>query len=174
MAGSTYVNIASTVVPTDTQFVTFSSIPATYTDLRLVIQARVASATYDYFTCRFNGDTAANYGFTWMGGTTAGAQTSKILSLSQNLIGWATSNTQVSTDYSIITVDIMNYSNATNYKTAICRIGLDSDRSDVQVNLWRSTTAINSIVLGTWGAGTFGANNIRAGSTFALYGIAAA
>jgi hypothetical protein len=171
---STYTRIASTVVPSDTPSVTFSSIPATYTDLRCVIQARVASASFDYFAMRFNGVTSSSYPFTWMAGTTAGAQTGKFGALTMSLVGWATSNAQASTDYSIITVDIMNYSNTTNYKTAICRSGTTNDRSDLTANLFMSTSAINSISVATWGSGTFGGVNLRAGSTIALYGIKSA
>jgi len=173
-AGVTYEKIASTTLGTAASSVTFSSIPGTYTDLRLVIQARVASATADYFSARFNGDTGSNYSFTWLGGNTAGAQSGRFANLSQNIIGWATSNTEASTNYALITCDIMNYSNSTTNKTSLSRSSLTDSRTEAQVNLWRNTSAITSIVLATWGAGTFGANNIYAGSTFSLYGITAA
>lgn len=169
----TYDCIASTTLGSDQSSVTFSSIPSTFTDLRLVVQARVASTAVDYFSLRFNGDTASNYSFTWMGGNSGGAQTGRFSNLSQGIIGWATSNADSTGSYALITCDIMNYSNSTTFKTSLSRTALTTARVDTQSNLWRSTSAINSIVLATWGAGTFGANNIRAGSTFALYGIKA-
>lgn len=168
---STYTPINSTTLTTDTSSVTFSSIPATYTDLIAVIQSRVASATIDYFSVRFNGDTGSNYSFTFM----AQASNGRFANLTQQIVGWSTSNAQNSSSLAPIIVQIMDYSNTTTFKTSLSRSGTYSmGRVDVQVNLWRSTSAINSIAFATWGAGTFGANNMRAGTTITLYGIKAA
>lgn len=168
---STYTPINSTTLTTDTSSVTFSSIPATYTDLIAVIQTRVASATIDYFSVRYNGDTGTNYSFTYMANTGS----ARFTNLSQQIIGWATSNSENSTSFAPIILQILDYSNTTTYKTSLSRSGAsDMARVDAQVNLWRSTNAINSIVFATWGAGTFGANNMRAGTTISLYGIKAA
>lgn len=172
---STMTPIATVTLSADQSTVTFSSIPSNYTDLRLVIQARVASASVDYFSCRFNGDTASNYSFTWVGGNSGGAQNGRFSNLSQNIIGWATSNADSTGTFALIICDIFNYANTTTFKTSLSRSSLTDARADAQVNLWRKTPeAINSISLATWGAGTFGANNIRAGSTLTLYGVKAA
>ena len=171
---STYTPIVTTTLGSDTSTVTFSSISSAYTDLKLVISVKVASTSADYFSLRFNGDTGSNYSFTWLGGNSGGAQSGRFSNLSQNIIGWATSNSENANFFAPIIVDIMNYSNTTTNKTLLSRSGYAETRTDVQANLWRSTAAINSIALGTWGAGTFGANNIKAGSTFTLYGIKAA
>jgi hypothetical protein len=74
-------------------------------------------------------------------------------------------------------IDFMNYSNTTTYKTWITRGGNVSDNSGSTANLWRSTSAINTIAIaesGTGGSGSFNYGNMLAGTTFTLYGIAAA
>ncbi len=67
------------------------------------------------------------------------------------------------------TLQFMNYSNATTYKTILVRGGDASQKVDATVNLWRSTSAITSITLFPGGG-----NSFLTGSTFSLYGIAAA
>jgi hypothetical protein len=67
---------------------------------------------------------------------------------------------------------IMNYSNTTTYKTTLGRGSNAATETDAVVNLWRNTAAVTSVqfALGS----TFPSNNIAAGSTFTLYGIASA
>jgi hypothetical protein len=60
----------------------------------------------------------------------------------------------------------MNYSNSTTYKTILGRSNAATSGTSAAVGLWRSTSAINSIEIGTV--------SFTAGSTFSLYGIAAA
>jgi hypothetical protein len=62
----------------------------------------------------------------------------------------------------------MNYSNATTYKTMLSRANNGAAGVDAIANLWRSTAAISSITVKITGG------NMKAGSTFTLYGIAAA
>jgi hypothetical protein len=72
-------------------------------------------------------------------------------------------------DFTTTSTAIQNYSNSTTYKTAITR-GNASTAAQAVVNLWRNTAAITSLSIGI-GAGS---NAYVAGSTFTLYGIAAA
>jgi hypothetical protein len=62
----------------------------------------------------------------------------------------------------------MNYSNATTYKTIINRGNTASSTVITRSGMWRSTSAITSITVNN------DASNYLAGSTFTLYGIAAA
>jgi hypothetical protein len=78
----------------------------------------------------------------------------------------------VNTTPNLVQVNIMNYSNATTYKTAICSGSHDYNGSggvDATVVLWRSTAAITSVTILTRGA-----VNLATGSKFTLYGIKAA
>jgi hypothetical protein len=65
-------------------------------------------------------------------------------------------------------VNIINYSNTTTYKTLLGRGNTSASRIQATVGLWRSTSAINRIDLNIQG------DNFAVGSTFTLYGIAAA
>ena len=66
------------------------------------------------------------------------------------------------------TIDIMNYSNATTFKTCLVRAGAANNSTLATVGLWRNTAAITSVSITCDGA------NFVIGSTFSLYGIKAA
>jgi hypothetical protein len=63
----------------------------------------------------------------------------------------------------------MNYSNTTTYKTWLSRSGASDRATEALVGLWRSTSAITTIALSIDAGATY-----STGSTFTLYGIAAA
>jgi hypothetical protein len=63
----------------------------------------------------------------------------------------------------------MNYANTTTNKSFLARASKGSSGVDLVAGLWRNTAAINSITFYEPGARLFGI-----GSTFTLYGIAAA
>jgi hypothetical protein len=65
-------------------------------------------------------------------------------------------------------LNFQNYSNTTTYKTTLTRASLPGASVTAAVSLWRSTAAINSIEV------ALSSNEYSAGSTFTLYGIAAA
>jgi hypothetical protein len=62
----TYEPIATTTLGTAAASITFSSIPATYTDLRLVVVAKAVSAST--LDVRFNNDSGTNYSKTEISG----------------------------------------------------------------------------------------------------------
>jgi hypothetical protein len=75
----------------------------------------------------------------------------------------------------IFITDFQNYSNTTTNKTWIGRMGSGNQTSAI-VNLWRSTSAINTIAIaesGDGGSGSFNYGNMLSGTTFTLYGIKA-
>ena len=164
-AGNTYVAIATNTLSSAAASVTFSSIPGTYTDLVIVTQA--ISATADDVGIRFNADSGSNYSQTWLSGNGTSAFSSRYSSSTSvyldiyGSMGTALFNNTV--------VNIMNYANATTYKTFLSRANRAGSGTDAIVGLWRSTSAITSIVL----APATGVN-FSIGSTFSLYGIAAA
>ena len=61
---STYEPIATTTLGSAASSITFSSIPATYTDLRLVL-VHTPSASTGNAQMQFNSDTATNYSYTY-------------------------------------------------------------------------------------------------------------
>ena len=158
----TYEPIATTTASGSTSQYTFTSIPATYTDLVLVIMAANASASN--FEITFNSDTGSNYSRTQLSGNGTSASSAR----ESNYTSYRTLSTPASTStFAIANFNIMNYSNTTTYKTLLDRGGYASDQAYAQVGLWRSTAAITSIKL-------LCGSNLSAGSTFTLYGIKAA
>jgi hypothetical protein len=160
-AGSTYTPIATTTLGSAAPTVTFSSISGSYTDLILVADTVNASGA-DNFLLNFNSDTGSNYSVTRLNGDGSSATSSR--GTSQTILQCG----QVYSTRSNTIVQIMNYSNSTTYKTTITRQNNAANAVMANVNLWRSTAAITSILIST------SSYNFSAGSTFTLYGIAAA
>ena len=163
-AGNTYTQIpgGSITLGSNASSVTFSSIPSTYTDLILVIKPLNSGGD---LWLTFNTDTGANYSSTWLWGNGSSAGSSRDTSAARIYLGWlATGATDGSAQY---IVQIQNYSNTTTNKTLLSRATRAGASSDAGVGLWRNTSAINQIVLSA-------TNTYQTGSTFNLYGIAAA
>jgi hypothetical protein len=158
---ATYTPIATYTADGTSNNITFTSIPSTYTDLRLVCSGFFI-AGYQGTFFRLNGDTGSNYSFTYMYGN--GSSTTSGRASNQG-----TGFLQMSGNQSNVLVDFLNYSNTTTYKTNLLRQNGTSDLVLTAVNLWRSTAAINSISITPDYSG-----NIGSGSTFTLYGIEAA
>ena len=166
---ATYEKIATTTVASDTNSVTFSSIPATYTDLVLVMQ--IKSSSSDTIRFRFNSDSATNYSTTRLSGTGSSAVSDRESNSSVTLgssYGYPTSTLGATTHI----LQIFNYSNTTTYKTQITRANSAGNGVDACVGLWRSTAAINAVSVATSAYG--GSTAVQIGSTFTLYGIKAA
>jgi hypothetical protein len=159
-AGSTYEPIATTTLGTATSSVTFSSITGSYTDLVLVTNS---FGTGVFFSIRINGDTGTNYSRTRFNGNGTTATSARDSSASSIAI-----NDLSSTVREIAILNFQNYSNSTTFKTVVFRQNLSSSSVGATVGLWRSTSAITSIALNTF------SNTFAVGSTFTLYGIAAA
>jgi hypothetical protein len=153
---STYDPIATATASGSQSLISFTSIPATYTDLVLIINA----GTNTGYLVRLNGDSGSNYSYTriYSDGSSAtsdqGSNTTNITS------GWGGGTNN------IIAVQIMNYANTSTFKTAITRIG-DNSYTATVVGMWRNTAAVNQVSI-------VGNSNWVAGSTFTLYGIKAA
>ena len=151
----TYTLISSQTVATSSASVTFSSIPQTYTDLIAIVTPTQGSDLY----VRFNSDSATNYSSTWIYGSTPGS--TRASNTSSININWSSNNGNY-----LGIIQINDYSNATTYKAALIKNGINGGGMDVGVGLWRNTAAINTL--------TFtGVNNYGVGSIIKLYGIEA-
>jgi len=155
---TTYEPIQSYTLSGSTSEVTFTSIPATYTDLRLVF-AGVSSA--QSLCLQFNGDTATNYSLTVLRGDGSSAVSSRNTSIDRLIVQSLTG-----TNPNLLTTDIFSYAGGT-FKTLLSSSSEDNNGSGntrQSVGLWRSTSAITSIrVYG------FSGSNITGTAT--LYGI---
>lgn len=163
---ATYEPIATNTLVSATATVSFSSIPSTYTDLRVVVNAAGTLTGYDPYI-RFNGDTTTNYSITALYGTGSSAGSVRYSSQAQiRASSQAAMTTTINTNHLF---DVFNYANTTTYKTVLIRANAAGTGVDAIVGLWRKTPeAINQIDVFVSGT-TF-----IAGSTFTLYGIRAA
>jgi hypothetical protein len=167
---STYEAIATNTLGSTTASVTFSSIPATYTDLILVSSIVTPSGggnTSAYKLQVGNGsvDTGSNYSFTRIYGDGSSAVSDR-LSSTTDLAGAFSFGS--STNPNIIT-QFSNYANTSVNKTTLTRLNTASAFVVAFVSLWRSTSAINTITISNGILTGF-----AAGSTFTLYGIKSA
>lgn len=165
-AGNTYTQIASTTLGSAASTVTFSSIPSTYTDLVLVMNLG-SSTTNGDVVINVNGDSGTNYSRTILYGTGSAAGSVRGTNDTRfNLTYYGNATTAFSW---VGIVNFMNYSNTTTYKTFLSKAtNADTYGVNTEVGLWRNTAAITSMVIAN------PAYNFITGSTFNLYGIAAA
>lgn len=162
---ATYDKIATYTVPSAAASYTFTSIPATYTDLVLITTGGTVSSGQAIYA-QFNSDTATNYSDTVMIGNGTTASSTRATINGVRVIGRF-----VGTDGTLNAngiTHIMNYANTTTFKTVLNRSN-NSNGTSASVSLWRATpAAITSITL----VGD-GPSNILTGSVFTLYGIKA-
>jgi len=169
MATATYDKIATTTLGSAASSITFSSIAASWTDLRLVLVPTTATASQGVF-CRFNGDTASNYSQTNLYGSGSAAGSAKGTSVAYIDFDAATggNSTTIPTLY---TFDVFSYTGST-YKTGLLTNSGDRNGSGTvvaEVALWRSTAAITTMLLYSSSG-----SNFNIGTTATLYGIKAA
>jgi hypothetical protein len=157
---STYEPIATQTLGSAAASVTFSSISSAYTDLVLICNFKL-SVSNQTLNLQFNSDTGTNYSNTSIYGEGTAAASSRSTSATSASAAYYGSD-QTNTIHSI-----MNYSNATTYKTILSRENTNT-YVIARAQLWRSTSAITSMVISTT-SGT-----INSGSTFTLYGIKSA
>ena len=160
----TYEPIATTTLGSAASSITFSSIPATYTDLRLVLVAIGATATI-YPHIGFNSDTGTNYSQTTLRGNGSSVDNSR--GTNANYLEWSYA-VPSTTIPAFDTIDIFSYAGSTNKTCLLTASGDQNGSGQVErtVGLWRSTSAITSIKLDNYAGANFGI-----GTTATLYGI---
>jgi hypothetical protein len=167
MATNTYVALDTRTIGTATSSITFTGISQAYTDLIAVV-SMPASGTVTT-AVRFNGDTSTNYSTTLLVGSSGGAASYRESTKSYGITGGLVSGLGANSNFIL---QIQNYSNATTFKTSICRSN-SATNSEVSANiiLWRKTPeAITSISFIDYNGGT---NTYPVGTTVSLYGILA-
>lgn len=166
------MTLISEQTPSGTGTVTFSSIAATYRDLRLVIRGRGTSASASVaVTITFNNDTGANYDYERVSAVSNAV--SAIGLTAQNSINFggiaAASATADVADAMI--VDIFDYRGTTFQKAANSRSGTKTGTAaanlatEAKSGWWRSTAAINRVDV------ILSAGNFTTGSVVSLYGV---
>ena len=159
MPTSTYTALANITLGSSASSVTFSSIPATYRDLRIMIAGTTSGGVNTVL--RFNSDTGNNYTGVLMSGNGSTATSGTYGAGSLLYFGalWTT----VGNTY----VDIMDYSATDKHKTILGRHSNAANEAGAHAGRWANTAAITSVTVLTASAATY-----SSGTTFALYGIA--
>lgn len=156
----------------NTASVTFSGIPQEYKHLQLRATAmETAGANGMYFNIRINGDSGSNYAFHRLSGNGATASSGGGTSQTFGQLGPISGPTSNSNP-TVFVWDILDYSNASKYKTTRSLCGCDNNGSgsiDMFSNLWMSTAAVTSVIVYSYSQGS--ASNFGSQSKFALYGI---
>ena len=165
----TYEPIATTTLGSAAASITFSSISSAYTDLRVVLVGRSSFASANSAAgIKFNGDSASNYSCTFLRGDGSSASSSRISNTTGAYLGALPGSTATAGALGLIQIDLFSYAGST-YKTLLSASGSDSNgagRIERFVNLWRSTSAITSLVLDAGNS-----SNFEIGTTATLYGI---
>jgi hypothetical protein len=170
MPSSRYL-ISSQTLGSAAASVTFSSIPATYTDLVLRMSGRSDSGSNQTdFYVTLNSDTASNYSTVTLRGEGNAAYSdifSNITPLFRDTFivgGNATASTFGSAE-----MYIPSYTVSQNKPISVMSVTENNIASTVRMvagaSLWRNNSAINSIKIETIGS------NMVSGSSFYLYGI---
>lgn len=169
---STYEAIATTTLSSASTTITFSSIPQTFTDLVLVLSITNTGSTV-YRTMQFNSDTSTgstNYSTTILyaeaGNSSGGDRQSNTYGIANN------DGTDSGSNTNSMVAHIMNYTNTNTNKSVIVRSNKTTspqNKVSINVGLWRSTAAINSVTMYSSVSNSYGT-----GTTATLYGIKAA
>lgn len=163
-AGATYEPIATTTLSTAASTITFSSISAAYTDLRLVVTFLKATSGTTGARLTYNGS-ATTYSDTILYGD--GASASSTISTGATYIDFTAYSDASTTIPALVTADIFSYAGST-FKTCLITASADKNGSGYVeriVGLWRNTSAITSLTV-TASSGSF-----AIGTTATLYGI---
>jgi hypothetical protein len=159
MPTPTYTPLATVTLGSAAASVAFSSIPATYRDLILIVNGTTDSATGLYL--RFNGDTGSNYFTIVMDGLSSGAS-------SAAQTGTFTNINYISNILSTSTAQIMDYSATDKHKTILGRGNAGNFIARGGAARWANTAAITSLVAMLDSGRTY-----AVGTSFSLYGVIA-
>jgi hypothetical protein len=156
--------------------VNFTSIPSTYRDLRVVIRGRSDEVTANNFSSvriRFNGDTAANYGYQATQGSNTTTSSFQNLSLTGIPVGYVTASGAPANVPAACECTVYDYRGTTFSKEVSARAGLRRSATagehhvETAYGWWTGTAAISSLdVYIPTGGGSF-----IAGTVISLYGI---
>jgi hypothetical protein len=163
---NTYEPIATQTLGSAATSITFSSIPSTYTDLR-VIFVGTGSGGVLYPCIQLNSDTGNSYSITNLYGN--GSSAGSNLQSSVPYIALSNQDGATATIPMFISLDIFSYAGSTN-KVTLSTNNIDrSGAGAIEriVGLWQNTAAINSIKI----YDGYATRSIGTGAIATLYGI---
>lgn len=178
-----YDSIATVSISSDTNTITFSSIPQTYKHLQLRAITRSAynstSVGQSNYSIQFNSDSGANYSSHGLYGNGTSALSYGSSSQNRILMDQPWSNPGgfgAGTILNPVIIDILDYQNTNKYKTMKMLSGFNANSTSTnqivafRSGAWYSTSAITSITLDAT-AGPYSDGPFAANTQWALYGI---
>lgn len=160
---SSYTLVNSQVSTGSVNTITFSSLPNTFRDFIVSIQAGSASNTSLHW--RINGDSATNYNFVLMERDPSfGVRSQAALNTTQYIIGNLTNTLRTHGEIHLLDVNVTN-----KFKSGIARVEeIITERTQIRGWTYASNNAITSLSFFT----ANGSNFVN-GSSFSVYGIGA-
>ena len=167
---NTYTLIATQTLTSPAALIDFTSIPATFTDLQLLVYRRAVDNVLDD-GIRFNNDANGVYSFTQMqsGASSGGVGTARNSAATLSRAGGQEPSTYTANTFNSSSIYIPNYLGS-NFKQFIAD-GVDENKSTTNyawfhAGLWRNTAAINRITIYQEPGG-----NMATGTSVTIYGI---
>jgi len=166
---NTYVAIATVTVGSGgAADITFSSIPATYTDLCILSSIRFDQSADNGLYFQFNGDTGNNYSRRYLAGDGSSASSGSSTAQARGIGGIGARSTATASTFANSLCYIPNYTAAVNKSVSVDGVNENNaTTADAMLwaSLWSDTSAITSIKLYP------NSGNIVQYSTATLYGI---
>jgi hypothetical protein len=168
---NTFTKIASVSVGAGgANSVSFTSIPATFTDLALYLSVRsTRSLDEDGFSILFN-SSSSNFTFRRLGGDGSGPYSNNA---GNNTIGQITAANTTANTFTNMSIYIPNYAGSTNKSVSIDNVteaNTTKAYAQLQATLWSITSAITSISFESDSLGSLG-SKLAQYTTATLYGI---
>lgn len=172
LSTTSFESISTVTLGSTQSTIEFTGIVGTYKHLQIRGISRDTSSSYasNDLVLQFNTDTGANYSWHRLYGTGSAAMADSTANANYMILGQESTSNSGASMFGGTVIDILDYSNTNKYKTARSLSGIDLNgntdgRMMLQSGLWRSTSAVTSVLLKP-ATGSFAAN-----SSFALYGV---
>jgi hypothetical protein len=170
---ATYTLINSNVLSSSAASVTFSAIPATYTDLVVRYSARTAEAVAnELIIYTLNGNTGSNYSTTTLIGNSSTVVSNRTTSAANIRAGWQDGDLATANTFGSAEIYIPSYTATQNKPTSNFSVAENNSAGTAETyinanaGLFRITDAITSIAFAS-----INGSNFVSGSSFYLYGI---
>jgi hypothetical protein len=168
---NTYTLIASSTVGSGgAANIEFTSIPATYTDLKVVVSARNVAANVAGGVWLYPNGSSANM----TGRILAGTGSAAVSGTDTKVYGYTNSANSTSSTFGNIEFYIPNYTSSNNKSISVDSVmenNATEGRQGLMAGLWSITSAISSITLESFNNSTSAVANFAEHSTAYLYGI---
>jgi hypothetical protein len=165
----TYTPLANITLGSSAGTISFGSIPSTYRDLVLILNAVLPSGSGGgTLTARVNGDSGGNYSSQLMAGSGSSVAAATNQQGTSTLTTTGRFTTMDQTNRFIMLMNFMDYAQTDKHKTILVRSNNAASGIEAIVNRWANTAAITSVSLTPNFSVQFGA-----GTTVSLYGVIA-